>query len=268
MNARKKLKNTVPMVVRTFEVLEAFREKTDGVTYKELIARFPEVPPASIYRIICSLEATGYLWKDETTNKFELGAKFIEMGRLTERRQNILRFSQAHMERLRDKFGENVNLIKIEHAELVYIRTLEGHQSLRVTELRRRRHCVHSSAAGKAIMAQLPVEEREELVSELELVRLTPSTITTPKALLQELERVRRQGYAVDAEENLEGVSCVAAPILNGEGYPIAAISVSSPTFRLPPQKTIEVAESLMEVAQEISRSGFGFDGAAVASLA
>jgi DNA-binding IclR family transcriptional regulator len=117
-------------------------------------------------------------------------------------------------------------------------------------------------------MAQLPVEEREELVSELELVRLTPSTITTPKALLQELERVRRQGYAVDAEENLEGVSCVAAPILNGEGYPIAAISVSSPTFRLPPQKTIEVAESLMEVAQEISRSGFGFDGAAVASLA
>jgi len=261
MSQSRLAKNVVPMVIRTFEILEAFRERPSGLTYKDVIQRFPDIPPASIYRILCSLDAAGYLWKDDRTGRYELGVKFIEMGHLSEKRQDFLRHAHPHLELLLEEFGENVNLIKVHGVELVYLTTLDGQHPLRVAEMRNRRQCVHSSASGKIFLAYLPKEELEERLSELELVGLTPHTITDRGQLLEELERIRERRYSLDAEENILGISCVASIILNRENYPVAAMSISAPTFRLPSKKIKLIARRLVEEAGKVSERCFGRAG-------
>lgn len=244
--------------MRTFDVLEAFRERPKGLSYKEVLARFPKIPSASVYRILCSLEASGYLRKD-MTGRYQLGVKFIEMGHLTEKRQDVIGNALPYMEQLLAEFGENVNLIKVQGQDLVYLNTLEGQQSLRVAEMPNRRQCVHSSASGKVLLAHMFPDEFEECLSQMQLVRLTKNTITRQSLLLEELDKIRRQRYAVDAEENILGVSCVASVILTSKREPVAAMSISAPSFRLDGGLKEKVARRLIEVTHEISRKFYGY---------
>ncbi len=223
-----------------------------------MVQRFDDIPPASIYRILCSLNAAGYLMRDDRTGRFELGVKFVEMGHLSERRQDVIRHARPHMELLLKEFGENVNLIKVQDVELVYLVTMEGEHPLRVAEMRNRRQCVHSSASGKIVLAYLPRQELTQRLSELALVKLTPHTITDHGALIEELERIRKRRFSLDAEENILGISCVASIILSRDGYPVAAMSVSAPTFRMSPRTVEHIAERLIEECAQVSRSCFG----------
>lgn len=256
---KKPTKNLVPMLLKAFEILEAFRERRDGLTYMELVERYPRISKVSIYRILCSLEALGYLLKDDRSGKYELGTKFIELGKITEKRQDILRIALPYMERVLRKFGENVNLVKIESGELIYFATLEGNHPLRVTEMPSRRLAIHCSAVGKAILARLPEAEREETIGNLTLARLTPNTITSRRLLRQELEGIRVKGFALDNEENLIGVRCVGVPVVNAEGYPVAAMSVTGPTLRITQAKAGEIGPYLVSIVEELSRAHFGY---------
>lgn len=252
-------KNIVPMILKTFQVLEAFRENPDGLTYMELINRYPNISRISVYRILCSLEDLGYLNKNEETNHYQLGAKFIELGKITERHQDILRIALPYMERVLQKYDENVNLYKIERGELIVLDTLECSHPLRVMEMRNRRTSVHSSATGKAIMAYLPEREAEELIDSLDMRKLTPNTISSKKALTQELNAILRQGFAYDNEENLIGVRCVGAAIRNHSGYPIAGLSVTAPAMRMPQAKLDEIGHYLFQIANEITENHLRF---------
>jgi DNA-binding IclR family transcriptional regulator len=253
-------KNLVPMILKTFQILEGFREWPEGVTYSDLIQRNPGIPRISVYRILSSLEYLGYIRKDDLTNRYELGAKFIELGRITEKRQDIIRFSLPDMEKLRDKYGENVNLIRIDRGEYVTLKTLEGTHPLRVSHLTDRREAVYSSAAGKAFLTLLDEEERQEILSNLTFRKLTPNTLVPKRRFVEELKRVGEVGYAMDDEENLEGVRCVAAAIRGSQGEPLAAMSVSGPASRMTDDLIKNIAEDLMEVTAKISLRFFGFE--------
>jgi IclR family KDG regulon transcriptional repressor len=252
-------KNVVPMVMRTFDVLEVFREKPDGVTYKAMAERFPEIPPASIFRILCSLVASGYLYKVSEDNRYLLGSKFIEMGRIAESQQDLVKYCNGYLDQLIRRFDENVNLVRLIGADIVYLATRQASQPLRVAEMRSRHQSVHSSASGKAILAYLNEADRDEILNQLDFVRLTPNTIFRREAFLHELSRIRKMGWAVDAEENVEGISCVAAPLLDMDSLPAAAISITAPTFRMPQPRILEIAEELTRVGQEISTRFLGY---------
>ncbi len=253
-------KNIVPMIMKTFQILEGFREWPEGVTYSDLIQRNPDIPRISIYRILSSLEYLGYIRKDELTNRYELGAKFIELGRITEKRQDIIRFCLPEMERLRDKYGENVNLIRLDRGEYVTLKTLEGTHPLRVSHLTDRREAVYSSAAGKAFLALLSDEQQREILAKLNFRRLTPNTLVPKKRFTDELKRVKEVGYAVDDEENIIGVRCVAAAIRGSQGEPMASLSVTGPTSRMTYSLIQAIAVDLMEVTTSISLRFFGFE--------
>lgn len=253
-------KNLVPMIIKTFEVLEVFRERPRGLTYMELVERYPRISRVSLYRILCSLDKLGYLRKDERTNRYELGAKFIELGRITEARQDIVRIAHPYMERILNQFGETVNLARIQSKELVYLSILEGWHPLRLFEITNRQQAIYCSGIGKAIMAHMTDEQREEMLEKIELKPLTAHTITDKQKLIEELDLIRARGYSEDNEENIIGVSCVAAPILNGQGRCIAGMSVTGPTARNTPAKLIEIGEFLKSVTQELSREHFGLN--------
>ncbi|MCE5231368.1 IclR family transcriptional regulator [bacterium] len=261
-------KNLVPMIMKTFEVLEVFRERPRGLTYMELVERYPRISRVSLYRILCSLDKLGYLRKDERTNRYELGTKFIELGRITEARQDIVRIAHPFMEKVLNQFGETVNLARIQSKELVYLSILEGWHPLRLFEIPNRQQAIYCSGVGKAIMAFMTDEQRDELLDKMELKPLTANTITDKKRLLEELESIRVSGFSEDHDENIIGVSCVAVPILNGQGRAIAGMSVTGPTARNTPAKLIEIGTFLKNVAMELSREHFGLSENVPAAVA
>ena len=112
---------------------------------------------------------------------------------------------------------------------------------------------LHCSAPGKAIMAYLPNTVRDRYLSYMEFTRYNARTITTRDAYLEELEKVRKLGYAMDNEEELNGVICIGAPIFNYTGYPCGAIWISGPKDRLSKEVVRVSADCIRKVAQTIS---------------
>src|SRR5262249_16741043 len=110
------------------------------------------------------------------------------------------------------------------------------------------------TAVGKAIMAFLPEERVEDAVQKHGLRPLTRKTVSTLVELKARLEQIRKRGYAIDDEENEEGVCCVGAVVRGFEGEPVAAISVSGPTFRLGKENIAMIARSVIAAADGLSR--------------
>jgi DNA-binding IclR family transcriptional regulator len=117
---------------------------------------------------------------------------------------------------------------------------------------------VHVTALGKALVAFLPKEARQAILDSIAFQAATPKTIGNLVQFRQELERICQQGYAVDDEEAVQGARCVSAPILNSNGAPVAAVSVSGPVTRVTPSLVNALAGAVTSAARAIS-AAMGF---------
>ena len=117
-----------------------------------------------------------------------------------------------------------------------------------------RRAPLHCTGLGKVLLAYLPEKERKRILFRKELPRLTENTITNKRELEKELNKVREQGFALDREENEKDVRCVAAPIRNYQGEVIAALSISSPIFRIEKNAQNNQKKALLEISKKISK--------------
>jgi IclR family acetate operon transcriptional repressor len=116
------------------------------------------------------------------------------------------------------------------------------------------RNPLHSTAVGKVILAFLPARKQQAILAGYPLPRFTPHTITDPALLGDELARTRRQGYAVDNEENEIGARCIGVPILDSEGFPMAGLSISGPRSRISDEAIGQMVEQLWIASSEIAR--------------
>jgi DNA-binding IclR family transcriptional regulator len=116
------------------------------------------------------------------------------------------------------------------------------------------RYTLHDAAGGKVALAYLPEAERERLLARLALVRRTPRTITSRVALRREMADVRRQGYALDRAECVEGIRCVSAPVFDRRGECVAALTVTGPSMRIPESRFPALARAAVAHADRISR--------------
>lgn len=240
------------MLAKSFQILERFRENPDGVTYSELTTLCPNFSRVSIFRVLCSLERFGYLEKLPDNNRYVLGAKLVEFGRIAESRLELLQVASPHLQKLLKKYNESISLCTVKNRELVYFTTLESSHPLRVGRPDRRA-AVYCSAVGKAILAHLPKGNIDRYLETTTLVGLTPNTITTKTELRRELQQINSRAYAVDNEENLVGVVCVGVAILNVDKIPVAGISMSGPSVRMPPERIVLAAADLKSAAKAIS---------------
>jgi len=245
-------KNIIPMLAKSIQILERFRENPNGLTYSDLTTLCPNFSRVSIFRVLCSLERFGYLEKIPDNNRYVVGAKFVEFGRIAESRLGLLQVAIPHLEALRKKYNEGISLCTIKNRELVYFATLESTHPLRVGRPDRRA-AVYCSAVGKAILAHLAKGDIDRYFQTTTLVGLTPNTITNKTELRRELQRINSRAYAVDNEENLEGVVCVGVPILNVDKIAVAGISMSGPSVRMPPERIVLAAADLQSAAKAIS---------------
>jgi DNA-binding IclR family transcriptional regulator len=225
------------------------------------IAKIKNMDPGTVAGLVYTLKLNNYLDQNPNNRKYRLGMKLAERAAVLLDQIDLRKIATPYLEELRQWSGESINLAIRDHNDVVYIERLFGHHSLGIrSELGKRAH-LHSTALGKAILANLHSEETEAILTGYEFIPLTPKTITDSKNFLEELERTRKLGYAIDEEENEMGGRCLAAPIFNNDGIPVAAISISVPVQRLPREKVTEFGTKINEVALEISRNLGYFPG-------
>jgi IclR family acetate operon transcriptional repressor len=206
------------------------------------------------YRILTTLKKHGIVEFDETEQLWHVGLDAFRIGMNYVGRTRIAEQSRPVMQRIMNETGETANLAILDRGEVTYISQVETHEPIRAFFRPGTRGPGHASGIGKAIMAFLPeVQARATLPAELP--RYTAKTIATPEAFMAELAAIRHRGFAIDNEERMEGMRCIAAPVFNAFGEPIAGVSLSGPSVRVKPKRDGEFGALIRQAADEITRA-------------
>lgn len=254
LNTKRKM---IASVQRAIDILNLYdRQRIElGVTE---IARAMQLPKGTVAGLVHTLAANGWLEQNPETRKYRLGYKIAEYGSILLNQSDLGTIAMPFLEQLRDSCNESVNLAVRDHAHVVYIERLYGASMLGVRSEIGKREAIHSTALGKAILSRLPEEELRQLLSRSSLIARTPHTIVEVESLIEDLQRSRERGYALDNEENELGGRCVASPIVNYRDKPIAAVSISAPVQRFPEEQIPEFGLRVRKAAEAISqRAGY-----------
>jgi DNA-binding IclR family transcriptional regulator len=185
--------------------------------------------------------------------KFRLGLRLFDLGNRAIDQYDLRDRAQPHLRRLVAETEETAHLCILEGTHVIYIDKIEPARSVRMITRIGASNPVYCTSVGKAILAFLPEERLADLLPRIHFERFTHRTISTPEALRVEIEKTRRRGYAVDDEELEEGLRCIAVPVLDAQRLPIAAVSVSGPSFRVTAQKLPQIANHLLQCVRAIS---------------
>jgi IclR family KDG regulon transcriptional repressor len=231
-------KNYIEVMGKIFAVLEYFIEnsnKQKSVAFSEIAGALP-FARTTVHRILYSLEKLGYVEKDDHKAHYQLAGRFFELTGPAVHFRRLLSVARGEMQNLLLQFGETVNLGILEDGQVTYIEVLQSPSALRIAADPGERNPVHCTALGKAILAYLPENEAMAILDRQPMVRMTPKTITQKKHFMEHLAMIREKAIALDMEEHLTGVLCVAAPIFDQNGRVIASLSISGPTTRMKPK--------------------------------
>jgi DNA-binding IclR family transcriptional regulator len=202
-----------------------------------------------------------------STGKFRLGLRLFDFGNRAIEQYDLRDRAQPHLRRLVAETEETAHLCIMEAARVIYIDKIEPARSVRMITRVGASNPVHCTSVGKAILAFLPEERAADVVRRTRFERFTHRTIASADALRTEMEKTRRRGYAVDDEEFEEGLRCIAVPLLDAQRLPVAAVSISGPSFRVTAQKLPSIANQLLQCVRGIS-SDMGYTSAARANRA
>ncbi|MFT4547463.1 MAG: DNA-binding IclR family transcriptional regulator [Verrucomicrobiales bacterium] len=233
---------------RTLAILELLGRYREGRTASE-IARELGLPHNSVSRITDTMHLRGWLYRREDDRRFTLTNRVADLTRPQINDKSLVLCAWDSLKQLRDATGETAQLTTLSDHKLLILEQCESDQAIKVTGRIGMRVPAYSSAPGKAILAHLPEIERKEFLSAVKLKRFTPTTCSSQKKLFINLAQTRNLGFATDIAEGLEGIHCVAAVILDSYHYPIAALTVIAPAFRLPESRMATVGEQCIAAA-------------------
>ncbi len=249
-SARKK----IGALQRALDILGLFDARTAELGNTE-IADALGLHKSTVAGLIYTLEANGYLEQNPATRKYRLGLKLLERASILLNHLELRQTARPHLEALRNVCNESVNLGVQDGADVVYIERILGSHALGMRSEVGKRTLLHSTALGKALLAWLPPAELPGIVAELKFQPVTAKTILDPARYIQSLHETRARGFAIDDEENEIGGRCVAAPVFDYTGNPVAAVSVSMPSQRASDATLAQIGERVRETARAISYS-------------
>jgi DNA-binding IclR family transcriptional regulator len=240
--------NTLEKCVR---ILTLFGEGRPVLAVTE-IARLLDLPKSTAYRYVSALKEYGLVEEDARSGGYRLGGKLLELAG-TVRRHGLLEIALPVMERLSLETGETVILAGLHQTKGICLERVEGHHALRVSHERGAVFPLHAGTSGKVLLAYLPPAEQEPIIAE-GLPRFSETTITDPRKLQAELERIRRQGYAESNGEVIPHTYGLGAPIFASNGRIQAALTVSAPVERLNEKGKKTMVRRIVDAAAEITK--------------
>lgn len=232
-------------------MLLALGEHPSGAGVSE-ISRSTGLPISTVHRLLGILVSSGFARFDQEGRQYTLGLRVFELSHRVSLARGLSEVALPVMRRLVKETGEPSLLSVPDGLEMVFVERVEGWRRIQIRGTVGERGPLYCTSLGKALVAFMPEEEREDLIRRLELKKIAPNTITDPDELRAELELTRRRGYGIADEEREEGVRSLGAPILGSRGKPIAAVCISVPVFRVSREALEEFAPMVQGAAAEI----------------
>lgn len=243
----------VPNLERGLLIIELLANHTQGLTMTEIIDAL-DISKTSAFRIINTLIFKNYLQKNETTKKITLSRKMVTLGISSMNEQSIVELSIDVMRALRDDLKESVMLgVILGSKKGTILEQVASSYPVKLFVERGTQFNLHSSVGGKSILAFLPDEEADKIIKQMTLTKYTNNTITSKVALREQLKDVKKDGYAIDNGEDIQGIHCIGAPVFNEYGYPVASLWITAPHGRLPHDEFDEKGKVVSKYALEIS---------------
>lgn len=207
---------------------------------------------ASAHRFLATLGDLGYVEKNDD-GRYQLTFRILEYGMKVVDRFEIRHQARRFMQELSTAFKETVNLGYWDGKEILHIDKIDSPEFLRIDAPLGSKTPAYCTALGKAVLANLPAERLDAYLSRARLAPHGPNTITSKKALREELRRTAERGYAIDNEELSPGLRCVAAPVFDHTGLAAYALSVSCPTMRLSMDGVEKAQAKIRDVCRRLS---------------
>lgn len=247
---------SVGVISKVLRILEALQGSSSGLGLKAICDQ-TGINKSTAHRFLKHLERERYLLRTEV-GAYLIGPRLSQLSAHGNQEATLQAVARPILWDLWKSTHETVNLGVLDQGTVLYLDVIESPHEFRLSSRVGTRRSVHVTALGKALVAFLPKEARQTILDSITFQAATPKTIGNLVQFRQELEKICRQGYAVDDEEAVQGARCVSAPILNSKGTPIAAVSVSGPVTRVTPSLVNALAGAVTSAARAVS-AAMGF---------
>lgn len=244
---------TIQSLDRALSILETLAGD-DGATLTELAERAGQATTTT-YRVLSTFQGHGIVDFDKEGQIWKVGPGAFRIGSVFLNRTSILAATRPIMQRLMRETGETANLGVECDDKVMFISQMETPQTIRAFFPPGTLSAMHGSGIGKVLLAYSAPERAKAILQRQGMARFTDHTITDVTKMMEQLQQIREQGFGVDDEEATLGMRCVAAPVINAYGEPVAGLSVSGPAFRMTRARLSEVGAQVCAMAAEATRA-------------
>jgi len=243
----------IPTNLRTLRILEIIGQSDSPMTPTQINSQLG-LPKQTVHRLCKTLMQEGYLVKDSA------GKLLRPSRRLRQLASGILYSSHTHTGRhqilldIAQQVSETVNFVVPQDKGMKYLDRVETDWPFRI-QLPIGTHVpFHCTASGKTFLASLSYAKRTAMIESIELNKLTDNTHTDPAGLGRELEKITRNGYALDNEEFMQGMVAIAVPVKDPQGRFIAALAFHGPAQRISVDTVVDQLDVLLEGAKKLTK--------------
>lgn len=242
-------------VARAFRLLEVLSEHGQaGLTVTEAAGEL-QASKSATFAMLQTLTNLGYVTVFDRGPRYRLGPAVLRLADNQMRSMPLVDAARPMMQALTEQTGWTSRLAVHENGYPVFVDRIDGSGAIRFFTPLGTREMPHRSAAGKAILAALSRDRVLEIAAETGLPGRTRHTITDPETLLADLAQVRARGFAIDDEEDDQGVLCLGAAVIDRDGRAVAAVSITGLKVDVPDWRVQELGAIVRHCADEMSRA-------------
>lgn len=250
MTGKNKASREITATKKAFDIVETIVE-LDGAGVSDIAAEV-EMSKSTVHAHLASLISCGYVVKENET--YELSLAFLNLGTYARNNLDIFKFVKPKVDELAEDTDYRAQYMIEQHGHAIHVYRAVGDNTVPTNARIGKPRYLHTTAAGKAILASLPAEKVEHIIEQTNLQPATENSITDKEELYEELEAVRERGYAFNIRESIQNVSAVGAPINPDAETQMGAISISGPSYRMEKDNYIheELPDILLSAIEEI----------------
>ncbi|MGB0682090.1 MAG: IclR family transcriptional regulator domain-containing protein [Magnetovibrionaceae bacterium] len=243
----------VQSLARALNLMNALTDEDQGLNLTDL-AQKVGLAPSTAHRLLTTLQEMRFVRYDTERGAWMVGVQAFVVGNAFARSRDVIAMSRPHMRQLMEESAETVNLAVEDQGEAIYMSQVECRQMMRAIAKPGGRVNLHCSGVGKALMSAMSADEVAKILQRHGLPKYTEFTLDTPAKLREDLDKARAQGFALDDQENAIGLRCVAAPVFDELGRPLAALSLSGPMARITDKRVPILGSMVIHFAKEVTK--------------
>ncbi len=209
---------------------------------------------STIHRILDTLAEYDFVTKSESSGRYSLGWGLFSIGSAVARQLSPETLDYAALKELEGRHQETVNFGIRVNAEVMVVYQSEPDITLKANRYVGQREPLHATAMGKLLICEEDGKSLSRLMDEIDFVKYTDKTVVSRKQLLEELQKVRRRGFAFDNEEFCLGLTCLAFPVRDHSGRIAGSVSISGPTVRFGQERMMELREDMQKASLSLSK--------------